>query len=268
MSKIYKFLILNTKGGAGKSTACTQIAVPYLYEKTKQEVMVYEFDDENQESRSFGGSEIFTAERIPVGRRDLRDEVTEILLNDSTACIDVGANKTAVAVMEALLDSGMIYRVDLVIIPIMDGEIDALSAFDVYFALKEKHAEVKVVFALGRVNSSRHLSCQFDIFLGDGRGLFQKEGILSSFQPQDQRYFTIQDTDTIKYGRLFGVTVWELSRMEKDLDGELKEAIEKGADVKSVRLLSFKRSLKYDCDLYVKHVLAPAFEIIDDCLGE
>jgi vacuolar-type H+-ATPase subunit F/Vma7 len=268
MEKAYKCVILNTKGGAGKSTVSSQIIAPFLYQLSSYMPVIYEFDDENQESRHFGGSTIFTSERIDVGHRDLRDELTDIMLNNQTACIDVGANKTAKAVMEALIDSRMVYRIDLLVIPLMDGEVDAESAYEVYRAFKEAYPEIKVVFALGRTNVSRDLHCQFDMFLGDRRGIFQKEGAIEQMDPIDRSYFVVPDSDVVKYSRLFGVTVWELATNSKDLDAELKTAIQNSADISFIKLLSFKRGLKNDCEIYLENAIIPAFKVLTNKINE
>jgi hypothetical protein len=268
MEKVYKCVVLNTKGGAGKSTVSSQIMTPFLYQLSATAPVIYEFDDENQESRHFGGSTIFSSEQINVGYRDLRDELTEIMLNNRTVCIDVGANKTAKAVMEALIDSRMVYRVDLLIIPLMDGEVDAQSAYEVYRAFKEAYPEIKIVFALGRTNQTRDLHCQFDMFLGDKRGIFQKAGVLEQIEIKDRSYFLVPDSDVVKYSRLFGVTVWELATNSKDIDFELKMAIQNGSDTASIKLLSFKRGLKNDCELYLDNAIIPAFEVLTKKINE
>ena len=169
--------------------------------------MIYEFDDENSESKYFGGSSVVKSTQIAVGQSNLRGEITELLLNPLAACIDVGANKTAKIFADALLDIGMIYKVDLVIIPLMDGELDASSAFDMYCQLKSGNPSLKIIFALGKANTSRDLMCQFDMFFGDQRDLFNNEGIYSWLKEGDKNYITIADSDVIKYSRLFGVTV-------------------------------------------------------------
>ena len=268
METVYKCVVLNTKGGAGKSTVSSQIIAPFLYQLSSSAPIIYEFDDENQESRHFGGSTIFSSERINVGYRDLRDELTEIMLNNKTACIDVGANKTAKAVMEALIDSRMIYRIDLLVIPLMDGEVDAQSAYDVYRAFKEAYPEIKTVFALGRTNQTRDLHCQFDMFLGDKRGIFQKPGVIEQIDSTDQSYFLVPDSDVVKYSRLFGVTIWELATNSKDIDSELKMAIQNGWDSGAIKLLSFKRGLKNDCELYLDNAIIPAFEVLTKKINE
>lgn len=268
MKVTYKCVVLNTKGGAGKSTVSAQIIAPFLYQLSATTPVIYEFDDENQESKHFGGSTIFQSERITVGNRDLRDELTEIMLNEETACIDVGANKTAKAVMQALIDSRMVYRIDLFVIPLMDGEVDAQSAFEVYRAFKEAYSELKIVFALGRANESRDLHCQFDMFLGDRRGIFQKTGVLEEIDVIDRSFFVVPDSDVVKYSRLFGLTVWELATNSKDVDSELKVAIQNGSDNSVIKLLSFKRGLKNDCDLYLQNAIIPAFEVLTNKINE
>lgn len=267
MAKPLKIMVLSTKGGAGKSTVCIQVIAPYLYTQTSQPVKLYEFDDENQESRLLGGSEIIDAERIVVGKKDLRDEITDVLLNECSACIDVGANKTALKMIDALVDSGMIYSLDLLIIPLMDGEIDAMNAFEVYCSLKAAHPELKILFALVRANGTRELQCQFDIFLGDKRGLFSNQGVIESLHEEDKHYFVVPDTDIVKNSRLFGLSIWELGRLQTNIDAELKEAIAAGEEARKIKLLSFKRSLKQDCEGFIEKTLLPAFKEISKRLG-
>ncbi|MBD3806625.1 ParA family protein [Sulfuricurvum sp.] len=230
--------------------------------------MIYEFDDENQETKGFGGSKIINSFRYVVGKKDLRDEITDALLNEHTACIDVGANKTSLTLLKALVDSGMLYRLDLVVIPLMDGETDAINAMEVYQTLKKAHHELKVIFALGRVNEARELSCQFDLFLGDQRKLFNQKGIILDAQPEDQKYLIIRDSDTVKYCRIFGVTVWELAQSTADIDAKLVEAIKTGDNPQMIKFLSFKRSLKRDCIEYTRETIKEAFRMIDERLLE
>jgi hypothetical protein len=72
----------------------------------------------------------------------------------------------------------------------------------------------------------------------------------------------------VKYSRLFGVTVWELATNSKDLDAELKTAIQNGADTSFIKLLSFKRGLKNDCEIYLDNAIIPAFEVLTNKINE
>jgi hypothetical protein len=263
MEKQLKFLVANAKGGAGKSTVSMQIIVPYLFRNSKKQVFLYEFDDENEDSKSYADSRIVKTEQVKVDNNDMRDELQKILLKDETLCIDVGANKTASTVIAALNDSGMIFCIDVAIIPMMDGEIDAVSALNMYIMLKEAHPELKVIFALGRVNTSRDLFCQFDIFLGDRRGFFNDQGMMNMVKEEDRVYFPVHDSDAIKYSRQFGSTVWELAKINRDIDTELKEALKNGDDPQSIKFLSFKRALRIDCVTYLEETINPAFKILN-----
>ncbi len=267
MEKPLKILVANAKGGAGKSTVSMQVLVPYLFRNSNTQVVLYEFDDENEDSKSYGDSRIVKTEQVKVSNKNMRDELQNILISDTTLCIDVGANKTATMVIDALNDSGMIFYIDLAVIPMMDGEIDAVSALNMYKSLKGAHPDLKVIFALGRANLSRDMFCQFDIFLGDKRGVTNDGGMVELVQYEDRMYFPVHDSDAIKYSRQFGSTVWELARINRDIDVELKEAIMNGHDTQNVKLLSFKRSLKKDCSDYLEMTLDPAFKILDQRLG-
>jgi len=55
MSRKLKVAVISSKGGVGKSTISMQLITPYLYEKNgSNPIAHYEFDDENQDSLSFG----------------------------------------------------------------------------------------------------------------------------------------------------------------------------------------------------------------------
>jgi len=267
MRKFSKIAVINTKGGVGKSTISMQLIAPYLYQKSQNPISFFEFDDENEDSISFEKSKLVWLERIGVAGQDLREELRDILLLENHIVMDVGANKTAVYIMDALVDSGMIYALDAVVIPLMDGELDATSAISIYQRLKNANPEIKTIFALNRWNENRELESQFDIFLGDKYGFFDTKGVINYIDERDRNYLVLADSDAIKYSRAFGITLWEFAREPMDVDAELKEAIARGASKEEIKRLSFKKSLKSDCERYNERILEPAFRKLDEILA-
>ena len=263
-----KIIVLNAKGGVGKSTISMQVVVPYLYTRSGQKVVsYYEFDDENEDSKSFINSKLVNPTQIRVLDNNLRDIITDIILQDESICIDVGANKTTTYFISSLIDSGMIDAVDLIIIPLSDGELDSINAIELYYKIKESGSEVKVLFILNRYNELRNIHSQFDIFLGDQRGFFDKQGFIENVLEQDRNYVTLSDSDAIKYCRNFGTTVWELANLDRDLSAQLKEAIKEKKDKQEIKFLSFKKALKGDCELFMRKNLEPIFERIDSLIN-
>ena len=123
-----KVVVINTKGGVGKSTISLQIAVPYIFKKTRIKVEHFEFDDENQDAAAFYDSTIANIHHEKVEKTELRDRITDILVDNDNVVFDIGANKTASYMLDAFVESGMLNMIDLIIIPLMDGENDAISA--------------------------------------------------------------------------------------------------------------------------------------------
>jgi hypothetical protein len=264
-----KIVILNAKGGVGKSTISMQVIVPYLYTRNGESVIsYYEFDDENEDSKSFINSKLVNPNQIKVTDSNLRDVITDIILQDNPMCIDVGANKTTTYFITSLIDSGMIDAVDLIVIPLADGELDSINAIELYYKIKESGSEVKILFILNRYNELRDINSQFDIFLGDKRGFFDSQGFIENVLEQDRNYVTLADSDAIKYCRSFGTTVWELANIDRDLSGQLREAIREKRDKKDIKLLSFKKALKGDCELFNRQNLETIFERIDNLLSK
>ncbi len=261
-----KIAVINTKGGVGKSTVSMQLIVPYLFQKSNTPISFFEFDDENEDSISFEKSKLVWLEKIKISGSDLREELRDILLLENNIVMDVGANKTAIYVLDALIDSGMIYALDAVVIPLMDGELDATSAINIYQKVKNANPDIKTLFVLNRWNESREIESQFDIFLGDKYGFFDTKGVINYIDENDRNYTVLADSDAIKYSRAFGITLWEFANLDMDIDKELKEAIERGASKEDIRILSFKKSLKKDCERYKERVLEKAFDKLETAL--
>ena len=265
--KNFKIAILNTKGGVGKSTVSMQLIVPYLYKKINSAISYFEFDDENEDAISFDKSKLIWLEKVNVTGVDLREQVRDILLLENSICMDVGANKTTVFVLNALIDSGMIHALDLVVIPLMDGELDAVSAINIYHHIKKANPDIKTLFVLNRWNEKREIESQFDLFLGDKYGFFDTKGVINYIDENDRNYVVLADSDAIKYSRGFGVTLWELANSNDNVDSELKKAIMEGASKDYIRMLSFKKALIKDCKDYKERILDPAFKKLDEILN-
>ena len=261
-------VIINSKGGVGKSTISMQIAATYLYQLTKKKVNHYEFDDENRDNISFDKSQIVNTEAKQVARTNLRDTLADVLLEENNVVIDVGANKTTVYFLEALLDSGMVHSVDLFIVPLMDGESDAISAIKIYQIIKDTNPEANILFALNRVNTNRDINSQFNIFLGDKRGIFNDKGMIDNIPQEDKNFIQIEDSDAIKHSKNFGVTIWELAYNERDIGKEIKEALNTNANIQLIKTLSFKKGIKDDCASYLRTNLTPIFKEIDMILND
>jgi cellulose biosynthesis protein BcsQ len=264
---VSKIVVLNAKGGVGKSTISMQVVVPYLYTRSQNSIVnYYEFDDENEDSKSFINSKLVSSTQVKVVESNLREVIADIVLKDESMCIDVGANKTTNYFVSSLIDSGMVDAIDLIIIPLADGELDAINAVELYYKIKESQSEVKILFVLNRYNELRNIHSQFDIFLGDKRGFFDTQGLIENIGAQDRNYVTLTDSDTIKYCRSFGTTVWELANLDRDLTGQLREAIKEKRDKQEIKMLSFKKALKGDCELYTKNSLENIFKKIDELI--
>ena len=265
-----KMIVLNSKGGVGKSTTSTQILAPYLYIKNgkKQKINLIEFDDENADSLSFENSEILTPKRIKIDGNDLDSALTDNVLEFENVILDIGGNKTTTFVINSLIDSGIINAFDLIVIPLTDGEQDSVNAINVYKKIRENNEDSKIIFALSRVNNSYDLEMQFLDFFGDKKGrLDNRIGFIEQIAESDRNLIKIVDSDVIKYSRVFGVTAFELSQKDiQELKEKQKEAL-KAKDTERSKKIAYRLTISNKAIRYKNEVLKECFKTLDEVVA-
>ncbi len=270
MKKPIKIVVISSKGGVGKSTIAMQIATPYLYvHNDKKPIKYYEFDDENKDHLSFGDSNLSIRKSIEVSSSFLRDEITEIFSKNESICVDIGGNKTTSYTLKAFRDSGMINLVDLVIIPLLDGEQDGINASVIYNTLKHLNSDIKILFTLNKVKDKRKIEYQFENYFGDPREIFSKKYALKTcLDDKDfNNYVTMIDDDVIKYSRRFGLTIYEIAKQRRDFITDLRKNMDQYTNEHEIKLISFKNYIDNSSKAYYEDVIVPIFRKIDSILG-
>jgi len=269
MSKSIKILTLSSKGGVGKSTIAMQIATPYLYRyNNNQPIKYYEFDDENKDYLSFQNSKLSERKSVEVSNEYLMDDIAEIFSQDKNVCIDIGGNKTTTLALKAFHNSGMINMVDLVMVPLLDGEQDGINASVIYNTLRHLNKKIKILFVLNRVKNVERVEYQFENYFGDPRGIFSKKYALKTYlEPKDfDNYIMIVDTDLMKYSRRFGLTIYEIAQEREDYIEQIRETMDDDSKESDFKLISFKNYMDINSKEYYDDVLMPIFDKIDDII--
>lgn len=270
MNKPMKILVISSKGGVGKSTIAMQIIAPYLYvHNEKKPIKYYEFDDENKDLLSFGDSKLSIKKSIEVCDNFLKDEIIEIFSKNESVCVDIGGNKTTSVALKAFKDTGMIQLVDLVVIPLLDGEQDGINASIVYNTIKFLNPEIKILFILNKVKNLNKLNYQFENYFGDPRGIFSKKYALKTYLNKNDfnNYSTMMDNDVLKYSRRFGLTIYEIAKQKRDFIHEIRKSMENFTSEQEIKLNSFKNYMDNNSKEYYDDVIVPIFKKIDTILG-
>lgn len=247
-----KIAVVNTKGGASKSTVSFQVASTYFLEKNL-EVKLIEFDDENKDSEHFEKSKIIS-EQIEVGTGDgLNDMLRTRLLNNDNLVLDIGGNKTTTLMINALSATRMHRKIDLFIIPMSGGSQDVINAFKTHKMILAMNENAKVIFALSRVRNLKRLSFQYKDFFSSDISLIYK-------------HFILQDSDVIDLSRNEKKSVYEIA-----LDAEYKKKLDKLFDksmddndmIQSARLSTLLEIID-EASIYYKTNLKVAYALIDE----
>ena len=265
-----KFIVLNTKGGVGKSTVSMQILAPFLYWKNGQnkKANLIEFDDENSDSETFDNSDIVKTKRYTLIGNDLDSTLTDIALENEDLIIDVGGNKTTTYILNSLKDTNVINVFDCVVIPLTDGEQDSVNAINVYQQIRDLSEDIKIIFALSRVNKNYDLEIQFLDFFGDKKGRIDNRlGLIEKIKDDDRNIIKIDDSESIKISRAFGITVFELSKKNlDDLKDKMKQFL-KDKNAEKSKKSSYRITLINKAIQFKDDVLKECFKTINEVVA-
>jgi len=242
--------VVNTKGGASKSTVAFQVAAASFLAK-KQEVQLIEFDDENKDSETFSNSKIRSTQ-VEIGDGTDVDEVlkdTLLVPNDKNLVIDVGGNKTTTIIIEGLKKTRLYRKIDLFIIPMSGGYQDLKNAEKTYELIKD--FGVPVIFALSRVRNPKRLQFQY----GDFFRAFPNE-----------KYLILSESDVVDLSRQNAKSIYEIAfdtEAKKLLEAALDEAFD-ADDNQRIGQFSTLLQIYDESEAYVEKILSPAFEVIEE----
>ncbi|MDD3592373.1 MAG: hypothetical protein PHO65_07010 [Sulfurovum sp.] len=248
-----KIAVLNTKGGASKSTVALQVLGAYFLKK-EEPVEVIELDDENKDAESFSKTAIKTRQ-VKVGDGSAMSEIlrSNIKLDDSNLVIDVGGNKTTTLFIDALKKSFLYEALDLIVIPMSGGSQDLKNAEKTYEMVKPFNK--KILFALSRMRNIERKEIQYGEFFKT----FPK-----------MPYIILKDSDVIDLSRQIEKTVFEVANDVKygETLGEImKDALLTKNDDK-FKFISVKREIFEESKEYVADILEPAWEKIEKVLAK
>ena len=224
-----RVMVVNTKGGVGKSTVAQQVLVPFMYEKQGQPIKLVEIDELNYDSTVLNNSAVIDRTFLKLNQLS---ELTELLVNDNIV-IDTGGNLSGENVLSYMNESGIILLVEMFVIPLTDGEQDSVNAVDTAKKIKSFNPNANIVFALNRVRNienERDIKLQFPAWYGF-------EGI-EGLRPEGAKEIYVPDSLAVKYSRHFGVTVYEIAN--QDVEVMRKKLLEatKNKDTKRMKAIS------------------------------
>lgn len=160
-------IVVNTKGGVGKSTVSSQFLAAYLFSKNQEIVDFVEIDDENKSVAKLSESEILNAKVVSLEL--LSKFIDNVTLSNQDLIIDVGGNYTATKFLEALKNSGGFMSETVYYIPMLHGDQDALNAHQTYTAIREFDKKSKVIFVLNNCQNYKnieHIEYYYPFFFG------------------------------------------------------------------------------------------------------
>lgn len=144
-----KTLVIQTKGGVGKSTVSMQCIAPYMLSRFGKATLI-ELDDENHDSEAFTKSKIETQQHL-VGQEGLAGHSVEKLfldIADENVVIDVGGNRTAKMTLEHIGEMGFDAMIDMIVIPVSSNGQDIINAEKTLNLIKEKMPDYEGKFVL------------------------------------------------------------------------------------------------------------------------
>ncbi|MCG3679575.1 hypothetical protein L5F07_09925 [Aliarcobacter butzleri] len=248
-------IIVNTKGGASKSTTAYQVASTYFLYKN-EEVELFELDNQNKDSSNFTNSQIKSVQIQVDFDKQLNNTIRDLFLNQSkNKVVDVGGNQTTTQFISAINQTKMYNLIDLFIIPISGGHQDVVNAKAVYDFISK--FEKKVVFCLSR---SRHPH-------NSPRLKFQYQNFFKTFE--NPTYFVLEDSDVIDLSRTFRKSVYELANDQNEIENINSKLLKAFDDKNNDEIYQYSQILEIleDSKKYKETNIDLAHQILDEVLS-
>lgn len=249
-------LVFNLKGGAAKSTNSNIIA------SVLPGAILIEADKINKTAEDIDSDfESVQVDFVNEGSIGF-DKFTNLLVEPNFTIIDVGA-KMIETFHQSMINSGNYSEIDLVIIPLMDGADDFLTALDLLTNLKEQVEYKKVIFALSRWNNHEYaIEAQFDTFFNNQKRIKKDFGIDIN---DEDNWYVLKDSRSIKYARSNKITLKSL--VEKDAN-VLKNMMTTEADKDKRAPITALRNIVLQSQIYWNEFIIPAISKIEKKLQQ
>ena len=248
-------VIINSKGGASKSTTAYQVASTYFLYKN-EEVELFELDNQNKDSSNFKNSEIKSSQIQVDFDKQLNNTIRDLFLNQSkNKVVDVGGNQTTTQFISAINQTKMYNLIDLFIIPISGGHQDVVNAKASYELIS--NFGKKVVFCLSR---SRHPH-------NSPRLKFQYQNFFKTFE--NPIYFVLEDSDVIDLSRTFKKSVFELANDDTEIENINSKLLKAFDDKNNDEIYQYSQILEIleDSKKYKETNIDLAHQILDEVLN-
>ena len=252
-------IVVNTKGGAGKSTTAMQTISTYFLAKA-QEVELLELDNQNQDAKIFSKSKIKSTQiNVDANAKDLNQTIRDLFLGEdkNNKVMDIGGNATTSNFLQSLKSTHMYNMVDLFIIPMSGGSQDLKNAKDTLQMILVMNSNANVLFALSRVRNPKRVQFQYGDFLQDEK--------LKKYP-----YIILPESDCIDLSRKLKKTVYELAEDEQEkenINQKLLEAFDKN-DKNSIYSYSLIMEILEDSQNYKTEVIDIAHQTLNEILNE
>jgi hypothetical protein len=251
-------VVINTKGGAGKSTVAMQVAASYILSQRGSST-IFELDNENQDSRNFSESSIEAKQvHVDENQKDVNATVRDMFLSSTADVVDVGGNHTTSKFLTALRETQMFSLVGLFIIPISSAFQDLENAKKTMRILLDFHPNANIVFGISRSRhpySSERVKYQFGNFFADDE--------LRKYQ-----YFILQDSDAVDLSRNLRQTVFEIANDEAQKEAFMQELDKAFAEKDKAKIYEFSILLEIfeDARKFAENDLKQAFAVLAKAL--
>jgi hypothetical protein len=211
-------LVINTKGGSGKSTASMQLLAPWVLSRTGKAALV-ELDDENHDSADYTDSAI-RSERVKVGKEVDAEYAIDELINrtdDHFVIADIGGNRTSAMALQHIGARGYDAFIDLIVIPVSGPGQDVLNAKKTLDHVRTLMPDYdgKVLMVMTRTTTTDARSVRRR--MPDAFNLLDREKLAGPI---------ILPTDnSFPMSRMLKMSVWEIGQQGEELKGQLRNAM-------------------------------------------
>jgi hypothetical protein len=260
------YIVLNSKGGVGKTTTISNVLSGYIHKKNNTKVKIFEVDDNNESGNALKGSEIveYKSFSVNAGIEQINEALFDVFSGEDIL-IDAGGGNDTNNLIKAIGELGVASEC-VFCIPFLKNRAGMKNVKRTYEKIRAISKDAKIVFIFNQCRSLKadDIMSEFVYFFGNPK--MKIDGIAEDILDANTATIAVADTNVFDFAEEYEMTAYEIGKEQINPKEFYETEKSKGKDA-MIKAGAFMQ-IYSKCKAFKDECLIPAYKELDEFLKE